>query len=367
METRVKILILTTLTAFLHADAGCLFSCPNAEDFEVTRGVPQSLAGEITENPSPEQCEMVCTDVLRADYTYMSIKKFDSCSLSFHPEFLESNGEETSTTDDSSGSGTDTDGNSVEVGTVQCAGRGVPECIGGRRPLGHVELAENSCSLADHLAGCAHLEAASVIAFEQLAEQLESWGAPPELRARCLAAAEDERVHARLVGSLARAAGASITRPEQRPHADDLRSAALHNAVEGCVHETWAALLAGWSARRAETDALRQLHARLARDELEHAELAWSLAAWFHPRLPAEARAQVEHALVATLTRLPELARAQARRFPAALGLPSPDALAAVAESLAERLTAAVDELRAGARTAAEARDLDGLARLELR
>jgi hypothetical protein len=65
-------------------------------------------------------------------------------------------------------------------GYLSCSGHAQIQhyCMGeGRRPLGHVEVASRECGsvLGQALAAMAHLEAASIHAFEQLAAQLASW------------------------------------------------------------------------------------------------------------------------------------------------------------------------------------------------
>lgn len=69
-----------------------------------------------------------------------------------------------------------------------------------------------------------------------------------------------------------------------------LREVALENAREGCVGESFGALLAAWCAARADDAALRETLSRIARDEAAHAALAWSVDAWVRPRLDAADR-----------------------------------------------------------------------------
>jgi hypothetical protein len=52
---------------------------------------------------------------------------------------------------------------------------------------------------------------------------------------------------------------------------------ALENAREGCVAETWAALVAHVQAQRAPTARARRQFRRIAADETRHAGLAWDL------------------------------------------------------------------------------------------
>lgn len=186
------------------------------------------------------------------------------------------------------------------------------------------------------LAGLAALEALSVVAFEELALQLVAHGAPEALIARCRAAADDERRHARWIGLLA---GAEPPLPAAGVSADlDLEALATHNAVEGCVHETWSALGAHVRAARATHAVVRAVYARIAVDETRHGQLAWDLHAWLLGQLDADAAARVRTAQAEALAALPEVAFAQ--RLPPLLGHPSGPEARHLAADLARRLAA---------------------------
>ncbi len=183
----------------------------------------------------------------------------------------------------------------------------------------------------------AHLEAASVPAFERLAAELAAHGAPERLVRAARRAAREEVRHARQMESLALSHGAGIPEVDVAPfESRSLEALALENAVEGCVRETFGALLAGWQAQRAEDSSVREALGTIAPDELRHAELSWAIDAWALGRLSPEARARVEAAREqawrelerdATVSTLPEEV---ARRA----GLPSPEVALQLARSL---------------------------------
>jgi hypothetical protein len=173
-------------------------------------------------------------------------------------------------------------------------------CAGvGRRPAG---LSRAPCVLAagvlgEYLAQAAYLEAASVHAFERLGRELAAHGAPRELVEAAGRSARDEVRHARVVGRLARAQGARppsvcLSAARVRP----LSRVALENATEGCVRETFGALVATWQAMYAAHPGLRRTMRRIADDEIRHAALARSAARWMDGRLGARVRARVEQA-----------------------------------------------------------------------
>lgn len=224
---------------------------------------------------------------------------------------------------------------SCSIGAPEMSGSVQLECkypasCGGRhhacvRPC----AAATAHDTAGWLARAAHDEAASVHAFIALHRELAQHGAPPELLAAVLLAAADETRHAATVAALARAHAGPLLAPTLTPIAPrDLLAIAVENAVEGCVHETWAGLCATHQARHARDPAIRAAYAAIAGDEARHADLAWALAAWLDDRLTPAARTLVAAARHAAVTRLlaeqadnPDPARADADR---SLGLPDP-------------------------------------------
>ncbi len=235
------------------------------------------------------------------------------------------------------------DGTGAE-GNVTCSGTGYQYFCEGRRPLEHTEAGDEDCVdiVGRNLAAMAYLEASSVIAFEQLAAWLQGRRAPAELVERCLAAAEDERHHARWLTQLATERGANVPVPMNSIIANEpsVLEVALHNAVEGCVHESFAALMAGMRAKRAGELQLRHVFARLSEDETRHGQLAWDLHDWLIEHLePADAR-MVEQRRQEALDRLPERARELQRRLPQALGYMGGEEAERLASSFAIRLAA---------------------------
>jgi rubrerythrin len=224
-------------------------------------------------------------------------------------------------------------------GSIQCAGVGLESPCEGRRPLGHLQAPGAGDGLGDTLASMAHLEAASIEAFEELAAQLRALHAPQALVERCLQAADDERAHARWLGALASRSGASVPPCRSEPRAATLLDIALHNAVEGCVNETWAALRAHLRARTSPDPRLRALFARVAQDETRHGQLAWDLHAWFLAQLDESGRARVREAQARALAALPAIAAAQASA-PPELGQPAGVVTGALAADFARRLAA---------------------------
>jgi hypothetical protein len=204
----------------------------------------------------------------------------------------------------------------------------IHHCVGGRRPQGLAPPppAEGNGALGQWWAELAYLEAASVPAFRRLARELEALGAPPALPRAARRAAGDEIRHRRLTRAMAARHGVRAPRP--RPGSTEVRSlleVARENAVEGCVGETYGAAVAAWQARTAGDPLVRALMAEIARDEAEHAALAWAVDQWAANGLDPNERRMIDHArreAGATLAAQVS-SRDPEPRLRAALGLPS--------------------------------------------
>lgn len=195
-------------------------------------------------------------------------------------------------------------------------------------------------NVGTYLALSAQLEDASVAAFERMSWELRALGAPHSLLRDAQRAAADERRHTD-----------AMTRHALRYHAVPLRAqvpaaaprsafaVALENAVEGCVRETYGALVGLHQAAAARDVELRHAMAEIAQDELRHAALSWRVAAWLAPQLSADERSAIAGAKRRAVAEL--LAGCDAEPAPdllALAGLPPRE----VARSLAAQLQSAL-------------------------
>ena len=220
--------------------------------------------------------------------------------------------------------------------------KGMPGCAIGRRPCGLFEAygPRAQSALARHFVSAAHLEAASVPAFLTLRDELCRHGAPVELLLKAALSARDEVRHARVVAQLARRFGGCPVPP--RVAAMPLRAlkdVALDNAVEGCVRETFGALVAHRQALRAGDPHVRAAMQTIAADETRHAALSWDVHEWALPRLSRDERASVRAAqreAVATLRA--ESAQAVEPELTERAGMPPADEAVTLVDALAQTL-----------------------------
>jgi hypothetical protein len=190
-----------------------------------------------------------------------------------------------------------TNGGSLVVG-CNCA-------VPGRRPAGLSHSPPRGRTAASFFAHAAWFEAASVVAFRRLGDELDAHGAPAPLVAKARRAVEEEERHTRATSRLATRFGARVVLPRLCPgRVRDLAAIALENAVEGCVHEAYAAMVAMRIASHAADDGVRRAFQVIAREEVGHAALAWEVAAWMEPRLDVETREAVQRARQGALAAL---------------------------------------------------------------
>lgn len=159
--------------------------------------------------------------------------------------------------------------------------------------------APTRAALAQAWAHDACYEAASVASFSRFVMQLLSLGAPPQLVERAQAALADEVEHARALFGLASAYADQPLGPGGLPiehalhEASDPLAAAVALTKEGCIGETISAMQVAVAAQRAEDPAVRSLLAKIAEEELRHAELAWSTLGWLLARSDTAVRSAV--------------------------------------------------------------------------
>jgi len=212
-------------------------------------------------------------------------------------------------------------------------------CPGGRKPelLVAPELPFTDRRTA-FLLGSAHMEAASVVAFERLACEMAFLGAPSDLLERLRAAAADEVRHARDMLSLA--GDHPLPRVDApSPGQRTAYAVALENAREGCVRETFAALLARRQAVTACDASVRAIMSGIAADETRHAELSWELAAWLDRQLDADQREELSAARTSEASKLRAELTAGGLLEDAELGLPGAREAVALLDGLFGELT----------------------------
>jgi hypothetical protein len=214
-------------------------------------------------------------------------------------------------------------------------------CTVGRRPAGLRASAALPARtrLGAFFADAARLEAASVVAFERLARELTQLAAPAELVATAARSALEEIRHTQLVSVLAQRFGGEPLEVSVAPLPErGLLEIALENAVEGCVRETYGALLAEHQAVTARDPEVRAVMAQVAQDELRHALLAWECAAFFEPKLTRRERAALRAAQAAAVAQLLREGVALTRDERALIGWPEPTIETALIERLAQQL-----------------------------
>lgn len=170
-------------------------------------------------------------------------------------------------------------------------------CGVGRRAAGFHWNDAGCDGLGSWFAHVSALEGAAVLAFDRMAAELRAWGAPDALIDEALGARADEVDHAVVTARFAARFGATpvpFTVADGAPRS--LEDAARENVVEGCVRETYGALVAWWQCEHARDAELAAAMRAIADDETRHAALSWRVHAWMRTQLDDAANARVEAA-----------------------------------------------------------------------
>ena len=196
-------------------------------------------------------------------------------------------------------------------------------------------------SVGSWCARAAHNETVSVASFAKLHRSLSQLGAPQSLLTKCLSAASDEIRHARQMVQLAKQHQAPLPALQFGDSQPCRVELAIDNVVEGCVKETFAALIALHQAKHAQNNEIRQAMKTIAQDELQHAQLAMDIHEWLLAQLTETEKAQVAEAKLQALT---ELEASWKNRFPndidSDLGRPNPAKGLALARAFHNALAA---------------------------
>jgi hypothetical protein len=231
------------------------------------------------------------------------------------------------------------DGQAKEVESIQTSQGG--GCVEGRLTDG-LECAplRSPRTAGEWFAKMAWNEASAVLAFERMKRELEAHGAPRELIKRAGRSARDETRHTTVACALAErfATVAELPRSVDLP-VRDLEAIAIENAVEGCVRETYAAVVARYQAASATDSAVGRAMRIVAEDETRHAALSWDLAEWLESKLDVAACARVAEARAEAVKELARDAKQTvAHDVRTAVGLPDAAAGALLYEELVARL-----------------------------
>lgn len=175
--------------------------------------------------------------------------------------------------------------------------------------------------IAQHWIAAARLEQASVAAFARFALQLMHLGAPPQLLADTASAMQDEIDHAKRCFTLAASYSGQAQSAGPLPLGGALEEELAPNRIaidvflEGCIGETIAALEAAEMTELAIDAEVRQTLQVIARDEHQHALLAWRALDWMLKHLEASQKEAVLGVLVSMVQNLKaELAGPQTPR-----------------------------------------------------
>jgi hypothetical protein len=173
------------------------------------------------------------------------------------------------------------------------------------------ERFDRTCPEAARWAARTRDECSSILAFLQLALELLDEQAPLELVARAMRSAEQELSHTWAAAALASRFGRAMVVPRspaphfraRLPHRQQVARLAHESWVDGCLNEGLAALVAAEEARDATDPEEARISAKIAREEAEHAALAFDVVRWALGQDDTLAPNSHQHANAAPFTR----------------------------------------------------------------
>jgi hypothetical protein len=192
----------------------------------------------------------------------------------------------------------------VKVGVVSCNGD-IGRIMHGRAATTPAQYQELDDDWGGYFARLAQEEATAVFAFGELLEYLQDWEAPKLLQDWCSRIIEEEKVHTLMMSGLAHRNGqgsAVIQFPSVNQVS--MKEMAIHNALTGCIGETWSAVLLRYQSEHAPK--YNGVFKRISKDETSHAEFSWSLHEWLMYQLTEDEQTEVTQAIREMLETVPE-------------------------------------------------------------
>ena len=192
----------------------------------------------------------------------------------------------------------------VKVGVVSCTGA-TGRIMHGRAATTPAQYQALDDDWGGYFARLAQEEATAVFAFGELLEYLQDWEAPKLLQDWCSRIIEEEKVHTLMMSGLAHRNGqesAVVQFPE--PNRVSMKEMAIHNALTGCIGETWSAVLLRYQSEHAPK--YNGIFKRVAKDETSHAEFSWSLHEWLMYQLTEDEQTEVTQVMRDMLETVPE-------------------------------------------------------------
>jgi hypothetical protein len=190
------------------------------------------------------------------------------------------------------------------IGVVECSGSLV-HIQSGRAATTPTKLEVFEADWGGYFGRLAQEEATAVFAFGELLEHLQHWDASESLQDWCRKIIGEEQTHTLMMSGLAHRNG-QTSAVIQFPSVNQvsMKEMAIHNALTGCIGETWFAVLLRYQSEHAPK--YKGVFKRISKDETSHAEFSWSLHEWFMSQLTADEQVEVHRAMRSMLSRLPD-------------------------------------------------------------
>ena len=181
--------------------------------------------------------------------------------------------------------------NPTVIGAVSC-NAAIRTIRKGRKALAQTKGSSVSDGWGGYFARAAQEEMTAVVAFQEFLTHLQQSNAPQELQERCAQIVQEEHRHTLMMAALAKRCGEDsvlVDIPQQKQVSTF--ALAQHNAIAGCIEETWAAVLAHYQAQNAPR--FQPMFQTIAKDEAGHAQFSWDAHKWLLSQLSTSEQEQI--------------------------------------------------------------------------
>ena len=250
--------------------------------------------------PAPENlsdeafCETICRNIFSTGYQVLS--NVEDCKLELLSTWKDEYTQITRQKDDNTLA-------SKTVGNIECTAE-IHRYMRGRAGLSSSQGEQVSKDLGGYFARLAQEEMTAVFAFQEMLQNLKSFNAPQKLLDDCEKAISDEKRHTIMMSNMAKRHGcesAVVKLPKQQKVS--IFELAKHNAIAGCIEETWSALTAEYQSHQAKS--YNKLFEIIAKDEIFHAQLSWDIHQWLMTKLSKKEQEEIKTLMMETLKQSP--------------------------------------------------------------
>jgi len=244
----------------------------------------------LQQTDDEDLCKSICSNIASSS---VIVKNIENCKLDLVADWREIAAEYANKENP----------NNQQIGVVECNAM-LTSGRKGRIAMTPTKTNSVSNDWGGYFARAAQEEATAVFSFQEFLAHLHQWDAPDELKDRCQTIIQEEQIHTLMMSALAERHGqesVAIEFPDHK-HATPFELA-LHNALAGCIEETWSAVLAEYQSQKSAR--YTHIFNKIAKDEASHAQFSWDAHQWLLSLLSEKERNVIRETMIAYIKQIP--------------------------------------------------------------